>query len=134
MNMAFFALRCICSLYLKFFFNIFENVKKNQNKTLCVHLHVLRAHEVILTKKITLYLTYVKITKFGIKICLFMIFFCVFCTAHKNACFPRNCDEHIEYGDVHANIFFQIFSHFKIYFPTKGIICTWDQSCISATS
>jgi hypothetical protein len=54
----------LCSLYLKYILNIFENVKK-QTKILRVHLHILRVHEMVLRKKMTFYMTYVNITKFG---------------------------------------------------------------------
>jgi hypothetical protein len=46
----FFALGCICTLYLKCIFDIFENVKKIQTKMFFVHLHVLRAHEAVSRK------------------------------------------------------------------------------------
>jgi hypothetical protein len=65
---------------------IFEYVKKNQTKMLCVHLHVLGAHEVALRKK-TFYVAYVKITKLGAKNKPFLDMFCCLHSPQK-ICFP----------------------------------------------
>jgi hypothetical protein len=46
----FLALGCICTFYLNFIFDIFENIKIFQMKMLCVHLHVLRVHKIALRK------------------------------------------------------------------------------------
>jgi hypothetical protein len=96
---------CICSIYLKSFFNIFENVKKSQIKMLCVYIHVLRAQEVVLLK-ITFYVAYVKMTKFGTKISLFATCFLSFLhSPQKMSVFHETIHEHIECGYIHANIF-----------------------------
>jgi hypothetical protein len=52
-----------------------------------VHLHVLRAHGVVLRKKNDFYGGYVKIIIFYTKISLFMTLFFVFYTAHKKCQF-----------------------------------------------
>jgi hypothetical protein len=54
----------------------------------CVHLHVLRAYEVISMKN-HLFVAYVKMTKFGTKISLFVtcFFFVFFHRPRKNARF-----------------------------------------------
>jgi hypothetical protein len=52
---AFFALECICTLYLKCIFDIFENIKKSKKKMFCVRIHVLRAYKVDSTKTDFLY-------------------------------------------------------------------------------
>jgi hypothetical protein len=39
------------------------------------------------------------------KISLFVAHFFVLSTANKNICFHKTMRDHIEYGDVHANIF-----------------------------
>jgi hypothetical protein len=85
--------------------NIFENVKKIQIKMLCVHLHVLGAHEVVLRKN-DFYVAHVKMTKFGTKISLFATRFLSFLQSpQKMSAFHKTEREHIEYEDTHADIF-----------------------------
>jgi hypothetical protein len=56
---------------------------------LCVHLHVLQTHEVVLTKKVIFYVAYVKMTK----IVLYEnkpfrdTFLCLFCADHTKCLF-----------------------------------------------
>jgi hypothetical protein len=88
--MPFFAPGCIYFLHLKYIFGIFENATKIQTKILCVHLHVLRAHKLVLRKKKTFYVDYIKMTKFSIKISFFATCFCLLCTAHKK-CSTKLC-------------------------------------------
>jgi hypothetical protein len=57
---------------------------------LCVYIYVLHAHKVVF-RKMTLYMAYVKMTKFIMKISLFKTyFFCLFAQPIENVCFPRN--------------------------------------------
>jgi hypothetical protein len=127
---AFFALRCICTLYLKYIFNIFENIKKIETKMFCVHIHVLVPTKLFQPKP-TFYMIYVKMIKFGTKRSFRDICFCLFCIRHKEyPFFYETLRDHIEYGDIHVHIFFLFFWQFKIHFPDKGSICTWDKKCI----
>jgi hypothetical protein len=60
-------------------------------------------------KKMSFYMTYVKMTKFDTKISLSQHFLS-FCTTHKFvSIFHKTLREHIEYEDVHANSFFELF-------------------------
>jgi hypothetical protein len=91
-EMTFWLLGAYCSLYLKFIFNILENVKNIETKILCVHLHIVGAHKVVLRKKLTFYVAYVKMTKFATKISLFTTcFFYLFCKAQKWPFFTKLC-------------------------------------------
>jgi hypothetical protein len=79
---------CMCSLYLKYIKNKFDNIK-NQTKILCVHLHVLRVYEMVY-KKNTFYMTYLNMTKFNTKISFFMTYYLSFFAQIKNVCFSQN--------------------------------------------
>jgi hypothetical protein len=97
---------------------------------LCVHLYVLRAHKVVWRKKNDFICGLCKKEKCDTKISLFVAHFFVLSTANKNICFHKTMREHIEYGDIHANIFFPNFLYLKICFLGKESICIWDQMCI----
>jgi hypothetical protein len=42
------------------------------------------------------------------------------------------CRAHMECWDVHVKFLFKFFSNFEIYYLDKEIICSADQTCISA--
>jgi hypothetical protein len=89
--------------------------------------HVLRAHEVVL-RKTTFYVGYIKMIKFGSKISLFATQFLSFLhSSQKISVFYKTVRQHIECGDIRADIFFLNFVHFKICFPIKRSIGTQDQ-------
>jgi hypothetical protein len=72
----------------------------------CVYLHVLISMR-LFQEKTTLYVVYVKMTKFGTKISFFHdVFFFLFTEAIKISIFYENLREHAEYGDIHAYIYF----------------------------
>jgi hypothetical protein len=96
---------------------------KYQNKILCVHLHVLRAHKVVFRIKTIFYVAYVKMTKYSTKISHFMTYFFVFLhRLLKVSIFHETVHQHIEYGDVYANIFSNFFDILK-FIPANGSIC-----------
>jgi hypothetical protein len=71
---------------------------------LCVYLYVPRVHEVVLRKKTIFYVAYAKMINFNTKISLFATLFGRF-TAHQFFPFLMKLCVHIEYRDIHANIF-----------------------------
>jgi hypothetical protein len=62
----FFTLGCICTLYLKCIFVIF--VSKNLKQKCFVYMSMFYVPTKLFQQKITFYMVYVKMTKFGIKI------------------------------------------------------------------
>jgi hypothetical protein len=79
-------------------------------------------------RKTTFYVAYVKMTKFGIKISFFVTHFLSFLHSQKLSVFHETVREHIEYRNIHADIFTKFLNFF---FPGKGSICTRVQKCIS---
>jgi hypothetical protein len=127
----FFALRCLCNLYLKCIFDIFENIKKNWKKMFCVHVLVLGAYKFVSIKTNFLY-GLCKNDKIWYSNRPFRdaYFFSFLHRAQRISVFHETLCDHVEYGDIYVHIFFLFFWHFKIYFLDKESICTWDEKCI----
>jgi hypothetical protein len=65
-----FTLGCICTLYLKCIFDIFENIKNSKQKCF-VYMTMFYVPTKLFQQKQTFYMIYVKMTKFDTKIGFF---------------------------------------------------------------
>jgi hypothetical protein len=81
-------------------------------------------------RKTTFYVAYVKMTKFGIKISFFVTHFLSFLHSQKLSVFHETVREHIEYRDIHADIFTK-FLNFFFVFQVKGAYAPVFKSAFS---
>jgi hypothetical protein len=106
---------------------LFSSIFKIYLKKCCVYISMSYVPKKWFWEKNTFYVAYVKMTKLGTKISIFVtLFFCLFCTSQKNIPFYKNVSEHIKCEGIQANIFLLKKLYFKIYFLAKESICTWD--------
>jgi hypothetical protein len=103
------ALICICSFYLKYIFEIFENFRKMH-----VDLHIMLTKS--FHKKNDILFSMCKKKKKSML---------------KMKVFHETMRTHIEYEDYICEYFSQICKTFEIYFLDTGSICSLDQKCIS---
>jgi hypothetical protein len=103
---SFFALRCICILYLKFIFWYILKMLKNSKQKCFVYTSILYVSTKSFQETLTFYVIYVKMTKFGTKISLLKTcFLSSLQRPRKISPFHKTLHEYIECDNIHAHIF-----------------------------